>query len=105
MSLKDEFEADINETFVNSDEFATIHEFDGVEIECIVDDDKCLENKIKDAKGTYIASKMIFVPLSQLRGKPIQGAIVTFDDKKYEVTECIDAEGILEISLSTTEDR
>lgn len=100
MSLKDELENDLSE-FLNEDEFAEIHNIEGENIVCIVDDDSLQQQKIKSAAGTYVGKKLIHVKRTALKGRPAVDARLLFDGKHYTVKDCIDNDGMLSITLDT----
>lgn len=97
MSLRDEILSDLHEVFMNEDEHATLHTIDGKEILCIVDDDKLSDNKIKS--GTYKGTKMVHVPLLDLEGLYVEGAHIEFDGEPYIVSEVIDSDGMITLTL------
>lgn len=99
MTFKNVIEKDIKKTFINVQEFSTIHTFDRQPVNCIVDDDKLVEQTLKSVVGTYKGVKMIHIAQSDLKGRPKNGAKVEFDNKMYTITDCIDNDGILTITL------
>jgi len=98
MGFKEDVENDIS-FFLNSEEFAEPHNFEGVNIPCIVDDDALQQQKIKSASGTYVGKKLIHVKRADLKGRPAVDARILFDGKPYTVKDCIDNDGILSITL------
>lgn len=100
MTLKDDIKKDIQNVFMNEEEFAEQHEFDGDLVTCIVDDDLLKQNKLKSE--TYKGTKMIHVPKCQLKGVPIPyGDFVTFDGRSYTVTDVDNNAGMVTITLDT----
>lgn len=100
MNFLDELENDLNNTFMNAEEFATTHEFDGKSIICVVDDDALTQNKMKHSEGTYKGVKVIHVSSSQLEGKPAVDGRFTFDGEYYYVSDCKENCGMYTITLS-----
>lgn len=97
MSFRDEILSDLHDVFINEDEHATLHTIDGKKVICIVDDDKLSENKIKS--GTYKGTKMIHVPLMDLDGLYVQGASIEFDGEPFVVSEVVDSDGMITLTL------
>lgn len=104
MSFSDELISDLD-VFFNEEEFAETHEFDGDNIQCVIDDDLLQENKLKSTDGIYKGVKMFHVKASQLKGKPItNGDKLTFDGEYYYVTDCVDTNGVYTITLSANKE-
>lgn len=98
MTLKEEIFKDIDNVFMNEDEFADKHEFDGEIITCIVDDDLLIENQKKSE--LFKGDKIIHVAKDSLKGMPIANStFITFDREYYKVIDVSDNMGMLTITL------
>lgn len=98
MNFKEQLALD-NKVFLNLDEFADLHTFDGKEVTCIVDDDYVDQQNVKAGLGTVAGIKCIHLSLSELPGKPVADAIISFDGKNYTIQKVINNEGILTITM------
>ena len=99
MSLQDQIFADIDAVFLNTDEFATEHEINGIMLKCVVNDDLLLERSDAAAQGVYLGEKLIFLNASLLPGKPAIGSRMTVDGKPYFVRNLVENMGMYEIRL------
>jgi len=99
MSLKDQIADDIENVFLNTDEFATTHVINGITMPCVVNDDLLLERSDAAAQGVYLGEKLIFINASLLPGKPAIGGRFTFDGKPYTVINVVENMGMFELRL------
>lgn len=63
-SFKEVMKDDVNNTFMNVDEFADMHTVDGKEIPVLVDDNEIIEREKKmksNMDGVYVKQKLIYV--------------------------------------------
>lgn len=102
MNFKEQIALD-NRVFLNLDEFADLHIFDGKNVTCIVDDDYVEQQTIKTGLGTAVGMKVIHVSLSELPGKPVSDAVINFDGKNYTIKTVLDNEGILTITMQSNQ--
>lgn len=103
--LRDYLAADLA-SFFNLDEFAELHDIDGMQIPAIVDGDvlKVRSNyKSERYDGVYAAELAVYVRAADLPSRPVYGQQVRLDGKLYLVVESTEAEGILEIVLGANE--
>ena len=98
MSFKDLVKNDISNVFMNIDEFGETHNIDGEDVTCIVDDDKLKENAIKS--GTYKGEKLIYVPLTSLQGRYVQGARIELDGDTFYVSDTAEDMGMITLTLT-----
>jgi len=102
MALKEQITADLA-IFFNNNELADQHtiELEDViynEISAIVE--KTTSGKYeKQWDGVYNSSLTIFMNKSDIARKPIRGQLIILDGKQYNVAECIDEMGMLEIRV------
>ena len=63
-SFRDQMEMDFDNTFLNLNEFAEIHDIDGKKIPVVVDNETLLQlnlGKTTDSNGIFREDKMFFV--------------------------------------------
>jgi hypothetical protein len=105
MTFKDVIADDNKNIFLNMDEFAETHSIDGKEMPCIIDNNEMLErekryrNSKTFAEGIYVKSLLIYVNAVDFGAMPAVGRALTFDQKRYIVTDAVNEDGIYSISL------
>lgn len=105
MKLRDYIYRDIS-AFLNTDEFADMHDIDGQMIEAIIDSDilKIYSNdKTEMYDGVYRGEIALYVKESDLNYRPVYGQIMRLDGNIYTVKECADDMGIFRITLEAAE--
>ena len=95
--LKDYFESDLD-TFINDDEFSTIHTINGVEMQIIMDSDKLKTKQAKD--GVYEGDVLFHVKKSVFGEAPAIGNLIELDGGTYRVTDFQEDEGLYSITLA-----
>jgi hypothetical protein len=102
MTLKSQIQADIP-AFFDLDEFAEEHEVNGATVSCIWDQDLSTERSKGDRNmGVYLHQPVLFVPLVSL-SKPRIAERMTVDGEYYTVTNVVESEGVLEITLTANQ--
>lgn len=102
MNFRDMVSADIDDVFLDAEEHAEMHNLNGQQLLCIVDEDI---NKIRtgreseDYDGISLTVKRIFVKIADLPKRPQRGKLFKFDDSPYVVVDCADSAGMYEITL------
>lgn len=109
--FKDQVFNDINNVFFEveeRDEFTTVHEVDGVSYTQVivdkleqVDRKKRLQKNIyKYGDGMWLKELLFYIP-QHIYGKPLPsiGRAMTFDGKRYIVTDAVNEDGVYSISL------
>ena len=76
-SFKEVMKDDVNNTFMNVDEFADTHTVDGV----------------------YVKQKLIYVKADDFGPLPAIGRQIVFDGKRYMVTDSTDEGGVYTITM------
>ena len=74
-SFKEVMKDDVNNTFMNVDEFADMHTVDGKEIPVLVDDNEIIEREKKmksNMDGVYVKQKLIYVKADDFGRKPMR---------------------------------
>lgn len=101
-SFKEVLQADIDNTFMNLEEFADIHIVDGKEIPVLVDDNEIIERQKKmksNMDGMYVKQKLIYVKASDFGVLPAIGRQIMFDGKRYLVTDSTDEQEMYAITM------
>ena len=104
MTSKELLKRDLD-TFVNPDEFAEIHNIDGVEIASIVN--KCTQAKSGSESKTFPVlhgdfTDIYFKTVDFVSAKerlPKQGDRISIDGRRYSVETCTNEQGITIITL------
>lgn len=103
--LKDYLASDMA-TFLNQDEFADLHDIDGLQVLAVIDSDVLKirsDRKSEQYDGVYAAELAVYVRATDLPDRPVHGQHMRLDGKLYVVAECTEAEGMLEILLGANE--
>lgn len=106
MTFKDQIAKDINNVFINLNEFSEYHNVNGKNMPCQVDTNELIDrarrykfNHSLYGDGVYLKEILIFVRMSDLGKLPAIGRAFTFDNAMYIVAEAIDEDGIASITL------
>ncbi len=103
MGFKDAVEKDVKKIFLNASEFAEVHEFGGIQVICVVDEDKFKDkqtvSKTLEIEGVYKDLKTVFVDKNDLSFRPKKDQQITLDGKEFEIIECKEDMEMYEILL------
>lgn len=103
--FKDTVAADIDRVFLNLEEFAEVHDLNGTECNCIVQDVSSAhglsvgDGYVQSHPILYGNSKLVNCKKSDLPEAPVNDQIFYLDGKMYLVDHCDDDEGVLSIYL------
>ena len=103
--FKELIQNDINNIFLNLEEFAEVHNIDNKEMTIIIDTNERLEREkrlvsnLGDADGLFREEILIYVSSKYFKSKPKIGRLMILDDKPYRVLDVIDETGIYSITL------
>lgn len=108
MSLHEQMAADLDSVFLNNDEFACIHEINGRQIRCIVDDvlaqaqsgvDSGFDNVT--ALGLLQADRVVYCLASDVIPQPLPGQQLVMDGVIWLVADSgvAETEGMLTLPL------
>ena len=100
--LKDDVAADIDEIFMDSEDFAEEHNIDGKSLLVILENETYKERSKRQSssyEGFYGEVCILHVRESELGYMPVQGQRIVLDGKYFMVESCSNHCGILEISL------
>lgn len=96
MTLKKQFRADLTGVFFSPDELGELREVNGREIMVIEDGEKLMEYR---ARGIYQGQKLIYVKTVDFDVIPKAGDTLMYGRTKWQVEECKEDAGLLEIIL------
>lgn len=109
MSFRDVVQADLQNVFLNENEFGEKHTVDGQEIDCIIDNDALKERPRQplelyhDVAGVYVNNLVIYVRGADLEERPVIGQHLRFDGQLHLVKDCNENMGLLTITLEANE--
>ncbi|EFU77744.1 hypothetical protein [Lachnoanaerobaculum saburreum] len=101
-SFKEILNQDIENVFLNTLEFADIHNVDGKDMPVQVDDNEVIEREKKaksNMDGVYVKQKLIYVKAKDFGSLPAIGRQIMLDGKRYLITDSTDEYGIYTITL------
>ncbi|KEO84761.1 hypothetical protein [Tumebacillus flagellatus] len=105
MSFKDFLQSDLQNVFLNPDEFGETHKIDGAEVICIVDSDSLSSQPVHE--GVYLAVVRLFVEKRLLKEKVPKkyaiGSRLNLDGQMYYVSNLANNVGMLEFTLEANE--
>lgn len=104
MGFKEIVQNDINNTFLNTLEFADTHQINEKSMKVIIDNNEHLEREKKislrqNMDGIYTKQLLIYVIGQEYGPLPSFGKQLTLDTKRYRVIDAIDEDGIYSITL------
>lgn len=108
MNFKDIIQKDLG-TFVNTEEFAEVHNVDGRDIPALIDSDALLERPRQPldlynaANGVFLANITMYVRGTDLEDRPVVGQRLRLDGKIYPVSSCDESAGMLKIVLEVNQ--
>lgn len=113
MSLKERIPNDIHRVFLNQDHFGTKHTWNGVEVECVIDDDQLIKRKnnnvVDNSWGENNGEKLVFIAAHYFRDglirKPEPNQLIYFDGRQYRISQIIDAVEMYDITIRIPEAR
>lgn len=94
MSFKADVQSEIYSVFLNLDEFADLHQIDGKEIPCVVDEQSGMAQTAKQGDfmnisgiGLVESERIVFCRASDLDPLPLPGQKLVMDDKEWFVAD------------------
>lgn len=97
--------ADIDDVFVNLDEFADIHVLNGVELRCVTQGLTTNQAITKQAKHAVDygdvdnQTLIVHIRTSLLSEELVSGNVIEFDDMTYRVADVVDDMGLTTLTL------
>lgn len=108
-AFKDAIAADIHDTFLNALEFADLHNINGTDINCVVDENTLEDRSNRSSEGTgyvdgvFVKRVLLFVAESDLPRVPVRGELLRLDGERYLVDDVATNAGVLEIRIEANE--
>lgn len=106
ISFKELIAKDNETVFMNQDEFAELHNINGKDMLCTIDNNELIDRekryqykKSLYADGIYLKQLLIFVRAEDFGPLPAIGRSVTFDKKSYIIADAINEDGIYSLCL------
>lgn len=104
MNFKNIVKKDIENLFLNLSEFGDIHNFNGRELKCIVDEDafrRKMEknNSLITIDGILKKGMTLFFNKKDLKVRPYAGEIIEFDNIEYTVASCKEDFDLIELDV------
>lgn len=107
-TFKDIMRRDIDEVFLNPEEFADTHNVDGTPMTAMVDENENIEREKKmksNMDGIYARQILLYVKASEFGSLPAQGRLLRLDGKAYTVVDAVDECGVYTITLEANKSR
>lgn len=106
MTFKEQLAYDNRKVFMNTDEFAEVHNINGRDIPCIIDNNEMVDREKRYqykrslyGDGIYLKELLFYVNAKDFGPLPAIGRNMLFDKKSYIVSDAINEGGIYSISL------
>ena len=106
MTFKEQIAKDVNNVFMNMDEFADTHIINGKKMSCIVDSNEMIDREKRYqykrslyADGVYLKELLIYVKAEEFGPLPPVGRTLTLDKKSYLISDAVDEDGIYSLCL------
>ena len=108
MGFKEVVDDDIQNVFMNSEEFGTKHTLNNREVICVIDEEKFQQKQknglISTEEGVFQNGFTLFIGKPHLNTRPHVGEKITVDNVKYEVAASKYDMGMYEIDLFRNEE-
>ena len=99
MSLADQIDRDIKRVFLNTNDFARPRNWNGQTVTVVEDRDRLQEIKAK-RDDLREADKLLYISAAECGLLPSPGAMVTYEGRRYRITDATDEEGMYMILIS-----
>ena len=103
LSFKDCIAADIQNVFLNQEEFAGVHTVDGKSMRVILDDDGLQQRDAArggvHTDGLYKSRRLIYLSKKDYGGRPVPGKALNLDGRVWYVASADEDAGLLTIEL------
>lgn len=98
-NFKDFVAADVSKTFLNPDEFATWHNFDGTDMWIVITENTNNDSPLQYAEGIFVLRKTVYADPQILGYRPEEEQIMPLDGRDYRVASMSDEFGMYVINL------
>lgn len=112
MSLRDQFEPDLANVFMNTDEFATEREFrinngqggfNVFKAKVVWDEEQAKRHPVVAIHGMYLGGVICFIEHKYLPRPPVAGELIYSPaNQPWEVLDCTDEESCYKLALNAT---
>lgn len=102
LTFKDVARADIDNVFMNVDEFAGIHTVNGKKMSVIIDNNELIERAKRinsHMDGIYVKQTLIYVKAKDFGPLPAVGQVVNLDGKTFRVTDATNEDGLYSLHM------
>jgi hypothetical protein len=108
MNFRDQLKIDVQRTFINPNEFATIHMVDGVQIKAVVSEATDNGHPLEYAESVSLVRKQAHFDAAEFDiafgSIPREGIRLTLDGVAYTVVKSSDDSGIYAVTLEANVD-
>lgn len=104
-TFKEDMYDDVGKTFLELNEFAETHTFDGKEMPLVIDEFEAERRQIRtnngnNVDGVFKKQILVFAPRDQFEKQPTAGTrVIKLDGKRYNVVECAEEGDMYAITL------
>lgn len=106
-SFKEQIQSDIQQTFLNENEFADWHSIDDQSMKAVIVDDindnRDNKHPLAHAEGVVLVRKTIHVALADIGYVPVQEQRIVVDDQLYYVSSAGVADGMVVIVIEANQ--
>ena len=104
MGFKDILFSDIQNTFMDPEEFGEVHMIDKKRMTVIIDGNEVTERSKKQVEqgridGIFMHQIVMYVPKKEFGPLPARGRILSLDNNNFRIMDAIDEGGIFSITL------
>ena len=99
MTFKDQIARDLDNVFLNLDEFAEVHRIEGKRIPVVIDDDAFVKLKQGQILGMVEADLLIFAKVEDLPPEKAPGSLLNVDGRECIVNAWGSSNGLAEVAL------
>lgn len=101
-AFKEQILKDVENTFLNVDEFSDVHIVNGIEMPVQIDNIEQIEREKRvnqTMDGIFTQQKLIYVNAVDFGPLPKQGSLLKLDKRTYKVMDAIDEDGVYSITI------
>ncbi len=102
MNFKDIIKKDVQDVFLNTEEFSDLHVINDKEMAVQIDANELIEREklqSQNMDGIHKNQKLIYVAADEFGPMPKQGAVLKLDGKIYKVEDVANEDGVYSITL------
>lgn len=102
MCFKDMIQEDVENVFMNNEEFSDIRLINEKEMSVMIDENENIERKAlanQNMDGVFKKQKLIYVNAKQFGPLPAKGTLIKLGTKNYIIVDAVDECGIYTLTL------